>query len=127
MKISNLPAKVSGTLLTGSLFLASAATAYAQNAGQAVGNVDSIPILGINFGVRNLIGSVVNIALAIIGIIAVIYLIWGGVTYITAGGDAEKAGKGRVAITNAIIGIIIIIAALVIYNAVINVGTGQLQ
>ena len=46
--------------------------------------------------------------------IAVIYLIYGGILYITAGGDAEKATKGRTAVINAVIGIIIIFLALVI-------------
>ena len=47
-------------------------------------------------------------------IVAVIYLIYGGILYITAGGDAEKATKGRTAVINAVIGIIIIVLALVI-------------
>ena len=52
----------------------------------------------------------------IIGALAVVYLVYGGVIYITAGSDAEKAGKGRVAIVNAIIGIVIIAAAFLIIN-----------
>jgi len=54
--------------------------------------------------------------LTIAGALAVIYLVYGGVLYITAGGDAEKATKGRVAVVNAIIGIIIIVMAVIIVN-----------
>lgn len=82
------------------------------------GAVEPVPIFG--GGLPSIITTVVNFALVIVGIIAVIYLIYGGITYVTAGGDAERAGKGRVTITNAIIGIVIIIAALAIYNAVIT-------
>ncbi len=70
--------------------------------------------------IRDTISFIVNIILAIVGILAVIYLIYGGILYITAGGDAEKAGKGRTAITNAIIGIVIILASLIIYNGVVK-------
>ena len=68
----------------------------------------------------DVIDGVVNIFLWIIGLLAIIYLIWGGMMYVTAGGDAEKAGKGRTAITNAIIGIIIVALAIVIYRAVVG-------
>jgi hypothetical protein len=48
------------------------------------------------------------------GVVAVIYIIWGGYSYITAGGDAEKAGAGRTTLVNAIIGLIIIFSAYAI-------------
>jgi len=117
MKISHIGAKISGLAVAGSLYLATASAVYAQ------GNFNTGDIGSINLykgGLSGLISKLVNWGLGIVGIIAVIYLIYGGVIYITAGGDAEKAGKGRVAITNAIIGIIIIIAALAIYNAVVT-------
>lgn len=56
----------------------------------------------------------ISITLWIAAVLAVIYLIYGGILYITAGGDAEKATKGRTALINAIIGIIIILLCLVI-------------
>lgn len=124
MKISNLASKISGTLLAGSAYLASANIAYAQQL--APGQIPQIPILGTG-NLSQLITRIINIALGAVGVVAVIYLIWGGVTYITAGGDAEKAGKGRVAITNAIIGIIIVISALIIYNAVTGIGRGTVS
>ena len=68
------------------------------------------------------ISNIINIVLIVAGILAVAYLIYGGLMYITAGGEAEKATKGRTAITNAIIGIIIIAASLAIYNYVIDTG-----
>ena len=66
--------------------------------------------------IKDIVNNLVNIVLWAAGVIAVLYLIYGGIMYITAGGDAEKATKGRTAITNAIIGIIIIAAALAIYT-----------
>ncbi len=66
----------------------------------------------------DVIAAGINAFLLLAGSIAVIYLIYGGVLYITAGGDAEKATKGRTALINAIIGIIIILAAFAIANFV---------
>lgn len=64
---------------------------------------------------------IVEWVLMLAGIIAVIYLVYGGILYITAGGDAEKATKGRTALVNAIIGIIIIILAVVIVQWVARI------
>jgi len=80
-----------------------------------------------NSGVRAFLGNMVDVVLIIVSIIAVLYLIYGGIQYIMAGGDADRASKGRVTITNAIIGIIIILAAFLIYNAASNAGSGQLS
>ncbi len=86
-------------------------------------NEQGIPLLTDAPG--DVINRIVNTFLWVIGILAIIYLIWGGMTYVTAGGDAEKAGKGRIAITNAIIGIIIVALAIVIYRAILGgVGSG---
>ena len=68
-----------------------------------------------------IINRVVGWVLILAGVIAVIYLIYGGLLYITAAGDAEKATKGRTALINAIIGIIIIALAYLIVVWVNNV------
>lgn len=85
-------------------------------------NFDGIKIF--SGSLTGLLNNVVGVALVLIGIIAVMYLIYGGIIYITAGGDADKAGKGRIAITNSIIGIIIVAASFIIYNTVANFGEG---
>ena len=101
------------------LFLG-AQSALAQGAAVIPGSetpVEAIPVLS---GTSLCQLQIINVLLVVVGILAVIYLIYGGIMYITAGGDAEKANKGRVAITNAIIGIVIIMLALAIYNFVIQ-------
>jgi len=103
------------------LFLG-AQSALAQGAAVIPGSetpVEAIPVLS-GTSLTQLIEQIINVLLVVVGILAVIYLIYGGIMYITAGGDAEKANKGRVAITNAIIGIVIIMLALAIYNFVIQ-------
>lgn len=84
-----------------------------------VGNVEITPIaLASKTDLFGIINNISMIVLAFVGVLAVLYLIYGGVLYLTAGGEAEKASKGRTAITNAIIGIIIIILSFVIYQFV---------
>jgi|GEM_PF-1203938 len=96
-----------------------AGVARAQSEMFGENRIKAIPLLG-SGTLNDLIGKIITAVLIIAGVLAVFYLIWGGISYVTAGGDAEKASKGRVAITNAIIGIIIILAALLIYNYVID-------
>lgn len=88
--------------------------------------IQPVTLMGDDLSV--IIGYIVQVILIAVGILAVLYLIYGGVMYLTAGGEAEKASKGRTAITNAIIGIIIVMLSLAIYNFVITgVGSGRVN
>jgi len=113
--LKSAAAKVSLATLT-----ASASATVSLAAPISVGGETINPVGILRGSLSSLVSNIINLILVIAGVLAVIYLIWGGITYITAGGEAEKAGKGRTAITNAIIGIIIIAASLVIYNSVTN-------
>ena len=70
----------------------------------------------------SIVGVVITWVLAIVAIIAFIYLIMSGVNYITAGGDAEKATKARSGILNAIIGIVVIALSFYILNFAVTLG-----
>jgi hypothetical protein len=52
--------------------------------------------------------ALLNFVLLVAGIVAFFFVLYGGFVYLTAGGDAARAGSGRTIIINAIIGIIII-------------------
>jgi|GEM_PF-2123804 len=65
-----------------------------------------------------LILRVLNYLLILSGMIAVVALVIGGFWYITAAGNDEQAEKGQKALTNAIIGLIIVILAYAIVNIV---------
>lgn len=73
----------------------------------------------------NLLRIIRNIITAVGFAIAVIILIVGAVTYMTAGGDAEKATKGRKLIINAVIGIAILLAVIFIITLVAGLLTGS--
>lgn len=61
----------------------------------------------------------VNIFSAIVGVIAVIMIIVGGLKYITSGGDSSKVGSAKNTLLYAIIGLIIVALAQVIVHFVI--------
>lgn len=85
---------------------------------QQVTDLPSVPVLQ-NTDLVTLILRIINALLLIAGIIAFIYLIVQGISYITAGGDAEKATAARQGVINAVIGIVIIIASFAIIRFVI--------
>jgi len=72
---------------------------------------------GNNTDLASIVKTAMNAAIALAGVIAVGYLIWGGYQYITSGGG-EGAETAKKTIINAVIGIIVIIAAFAIANYV---------
>lgn len=72
--------------------------------------------------INSVYSSVFTILLLIAGALAVIYLIWAGIQYITSNGSPDKAKAARGAIINAVIGIIILISAYAIIRIGISIG-----
>jgi hypothetical protein len=64
--------------------------------------------------ISGLASNVISIVFLIAGILAVLFLLYSGVQYITAGGDPEKVKKARLGIVNAVIGVVVIMAAFFI-------------
>jgi hypothetical protein len=68
--------------------------------------------------------KIINWALYLAAIIAVIFIIYGGFLYITSAGNATQAGTGRTTLVNALIGLVIIVLSYmlvqVVYNFVAN-------
>lgn len=82
------------------------------------------PFVG-NLTTGQIIDLIITILLYTAGILATIYLLWAGMSYITAGGDENKAVKARTGIINAIIGIIIILLSFVAEKAVARIFGGN--
>ena len=66
-----------------------------------------------------LVNQIINFITAFVGVVAVIYLIWAGFNYIMAQGNAKKVGAAKEAITNAVMGIIIVVIAYLIVQLVL--------
>jgi len=76
----------------------------------------------------SMITRIENIALALGGGIAVIFILIGAFQYLTAFGNEEKANKGKTTVTWALIGVaIIILAKVVIYEVGNLIYSGNLN
>ena len=66
-----------------------------------------------NFG--NMLGSIMSGIMVIGALLVLLYLIWGGIEWITSGGDKGKVENARNKITQAIIGLIVLAASTAIF------------
>lgn len=73
---------------------------------------------------RGLVLTIVNYFLGFLGLLAVIMVIYGGVTYVSSAGNDEAVGKAKKIIMYALIGIIIILLSFVVVKAILGAGTG---
>ncbi len=73
---------------------------------------------------RQLVLRMVNYFLTFLGIVAVIMVIYGGVTYVTAAGNDEALGNAKKIIMYALVGIIVILLSFAIVNTILGAGTG---
>jgi hypothetical protein len=67
-----------------------------------------------------LIGSLMSLAMAIGALIVFLQLIWGGIEWITAGGDSGKLQKARDRIMQAIIGLIVLGSVVALFTLLQN-------
>ena len=63
----------------------------------------------------SLLSAAIQIFIFIAAIALLIYLLWGALDWIISGGDKEKLSKAQQKITNAVVGIIIVIAVLSVF------------
>lgn len=66
------------------------------------------------------VSSIVNIILWAAGIIAVIMVIWSGMKFITANGEAQKVSAARNSLSYSLIGLVVVVLAYAIVNFVIT-------
>lgn len=63
-----------------------------------------------------LIGTLVNTLLFVVGLIAVVMVIFAGIQYTTSSGDAGKVAKAKNTLTYAIVGLIVAFIAFALVN-----------
>jgi cytochrome bd-type quinol oxidase subunit 2 len=86
-------------------FVLAATPALAQ-----LGNVD-IPDRGYATSIGTLLSSILNLVMLVAAILVFMYLILGGIEWITSGGDKGQTEKARNKITAAIVGLIVLAAS----------------
>lgn len=86
---------------------------FAANVGNAAGVQGQTDL-------PTMVGRIINIALGFVGILLLVYLIYGGFLWMTSGGSEDGAKKAKTMITNAIIGLLIVVAAFALSNFVLG-------
>tara|TARA_Y100000310_G_scaffold345561_1_gene466658 strand:- start:116 stop:3184 length:3069 start_codon:yes stop_codon:yes gene_type:complete len=76
--------------------------------------------------IRITIMNIVRVILGFVGILALVIILYGGYTWMTAGGNAEQIDKAKKILVNAAIGLAIIFSAFAIVSFIISAleGTG---
>lgn len=70
--------------------------------------------------VRVILGRVISAALSIVGTLALLMFVYGGVLWMTSRGDTKQVTKGKDTITWAVLGLVIIFASYTLVNALIS-------
>ncbi|MBR2708868.1 hypothetical protein IKE98_00855 [Candidatus Saccharibacteria bacterium] len=75
-------------------------------------NADKVP--GIVIGI-------INAVISVLGLVAVVFIIIGGISYMTSSGEAAKVEKARKTILYAVIGLAICVLAFAIVNFAVGI------
>ena len=81
-------------------------------------------LCNLNFEQGNLIGNLIQLVFIVAVLVALFFLLYGGIRWIAAGGDKTQIEGAREAITGALIGLVIVFLAYFIVNIVIRFFTG---
>ncbi len=71
------------------------------------GSVPTDPGRGLAFYIATLWQTVITVG----GLAFIIYLVWGGIEYLTSGGDKARVDDAQKKITSSVIGIVILVAS----------------
>jgi hypothetical protein len=69
---------------------------------------------------RLIIANIIQAVLSIVGSLALLMFVYGGVLWITSFGEEKRISKGKTIIVWAVLGLALIASAYVIVNAVMN-------
>ncbi len=114
-------------LIALSLFLAPATAAHALSYSNVLNQVGDNAGLAVdgepNQGLLTMIGSIIAVAMGLLGVVLLLLTIYAGFLWMTAQGNEEQVVKAKTMLRNAVIGLIITLAAYSIASFVVtNVG-----
>lgn len=72
------------------------------------------------FHIEEFVGSIINAALSIIGVVFLVLMVYGGLLWMLSEGDDTKIGKARGLIFHSIVGLILVLSAYAITNFVVG-------
>lgn len=66
------------------------------------------------------VNTIINVVIGVIGFVAVVVIILGGVSYMTSAGDPGKVTKAKNTILYGVVGLIVALLAFAIVNFILN-------
>jgi hypothetical protein len=90
-----------------------------------LGEISRLSGLQRGTSVAGVMGSVLGAALSLVGVIFFGLMIFGGIMWMTARGNAQQTDKALNTIISAIIGLILILSAYIIVDFVFKAGSGE--
>ncbi len=106
------------------LSMGTAATGLALSASTVMAatlkDVDIQPGTGFATSFGGMMNGLISFVMVIAAVLVFFYLIWGGIEWITSGGDKGKTESARNKITSAVIGLIVIAASYAILTLALN-------
>ena len=93
-------------------FLLAQASSWQTTPGNVV---DDVPTL---YGLEGIVSNILNIGVAVVGLILLFMLIKGGFAYITSGGDKEQTAKAKNTLTYGVIGLLVVLGAWLIIRLI---------
>lgn len=70
--------------------------------------------------IARIIGNAINVILSLSGLVLLGYLIYGGILWMTAGGNTDQVKKAKQTITNVIAGIVIVALSFVLTSFILD-------
>ena len=92
-------------------------------AGEDVGSISECNLAKDHAGSTDLmktLDTIINVVLGVLGLLAVVIIIYGGFMYTSSAGDATKTKKAKDAIMYGVIGLVIALLAYAIVNFVLS-------
>ena len=124
MKLLN---KINAASLTAVIYASTALPVFAQSDLCPEGELEKLCTDASGINIATIISTIVQILLIGAVVVALFFLIWGGIKWITSGGDKAKVESARSTIIGAIIGLVIAFAAFFVLNIVAQLfGLGSL-
>ena len=111
--------KVAGSAVGAALLSLLASPAFAAPINTGLAPIANVIALGTQ-DIRTIIGRIIYVALGIIGTVLLVIIVYAGFLWMTAGGNEDRVAEAKKWITNAVIGLAIVLSAYAITYFIIT-------
>ncbi len=108
------------TFATAAAMLASAGLTHVALAQGSFADLGKEAGYDTNKTIYQSVGSIIKVALSVVGLIAIVLVIYGGFKWMTSGGSEEKVDEAKKILYSGIIGLVIILSAYALSSFVLK-------